>query len=63
MNARHTIKSLIKIVFLILLNVQFYKAKAQKTAAEYKDLGIKNYKEKEYTKAIEAFTKTIELMH
>ena len=61
MNIKHTIKSLIKIVFLILLNVQFYKAKAQKTAAEYKDLGIKNYKEKEYTKAIEAFTKTIEM--
>ena len=52
MNARHIIKLLIKIVFLILLNVQFYKAKAQKTAAEYKDLGIKNYKEKNIQKPL-----------
>lgn len=34
---------------------------AQKSALEYKEIGIKQYKEKQYVKAIEAFSKAIEL--
>jgi tetratricopeptide (TPR) repeat protein len=34
---------------------------AQKTAVEFKEIGIKLYKEKQYAKAIEAFSKAIEM--
>jgi tetratricopeptide (TPR) repeat protein len=58
-------KYLIKSFALSLLTIIFSSSvtvvKAQKTALEFKEIGIKQYKEKQYTKAIEAFTKTIEL--
>ena len=49
--------------FLIAFSIFFPLCKvfAQKTALEFKELGIKNYKEKLYVKSIEAFTKSIEL--
>jgi tetratricopeptide (TPR) repeat protein len=57
MNSKYPLKSLI---FLLLVFFTF-ELMAQKTALEFKEIGIKQYKEKQYTKAIEAFTKTIEL--
>lgn len=53
-----------RLFFLVLMSVSFLSIKqaiAQKTAVEFKEIGIKNYKEKQYAKAVEAFTKSIEL--
>jgi tetratricopeptide (TPR) repeat protein len=61
MNTKYTVKYLTLSLLLFVFYSLFSEVKAQKTAAEYKDIGIKSYKEKEYTKAIEAFTKTIEM--
>jgi tetratricopeptide (TPR) repeat protein len=57
MNSKYPLKS---IIFLLLVFFTF-ELMAQKTALEFKEIGIKQYKEKQYVKAIEAFTKTIEL--
>jgi len=48
-----------QVTFILLLVFEF--SFAQKTASEFKELGIKLYKEKQYAKAIEAFSKTIEM--
>ena len=61
MNVKYSIKYNVSCLLLCVFFIYFNKVKAQKTAAEYKDIGIKHYKEKEYSKAIEAFSKTIEL--
>jgi tetratricopeptide (TPR) repeat protein len=61
MNKKNTTNSFL--VFLIAFNIiiPITEIKAQKTAVEFKEIGIKNYKEKIYAKAIEAFSKSIEL--
>jgi tetratricopeptide (TPR) repeat protein len=61
MNVKYTIKCNVSCLLLCVFFIYFNEVKAQKTAGEYKDIGIKHYKEKEYSKAIEAFSKTIEL--
>jgi tetratricopeptide (TPR) repeat protein len=61
MNIKYSSKYKFSCLLLIIFFAYFNDVKAQKTAAEYKDMGIKFYKEKQYSKAIEAFTKTIEL--
>lgn len=49
---------LISSIFFFCTIVNLY---AQKSAVEYKEIGIKEYKEKQYIKALEAFSKSIEL--
>jgi tetratricopeptide (TPR) repeat protein len=61
MNVKYTIKCNVSCLLLCVFFIYLNEVKAQKTAAEFKDIGIKYYKEKEYSKAIEAFSKTIEL--
>ena len=61
MNLKYSSKYKFSCLLLIVFFAYLNDVKAQKTAAEYKDMGIKFYKEKQYSKAIEAFTKTIEL--
>lgn len=52
----------LKILVSAVLVISFIDfAFAQKTASEFKELGIKLYKEKQYAKAVEAFSKTIAL--
>ena len=46
---------------LILFFCNTIDLQAQKSAVEFKELGIKEYKEKQYIKALEAFSKSIEL--
>jgi tetratricopeptide (TPR) repeat protein len=57
---KYQIKSIIIFLFM-LFNCFITEVVAQKTAIEFKEIGIKHYKEKAYSKAIEAFTKSIEL--
>lgn len=61
MNHNYETKSIVIAIILTIISAPWSESKAQKTALEFKEIGIKQYKEKQYTKAIEAFTKTIEL--
>lgn len=55
------IKNRCIILFTLFILCPISQLLAQKTAVEFKELGIKSYKEKQYVKAIEAFSKTIAL--
>jgi tetratricopeptide (TPR) repeat protein len=61
MEHKNAFNSLLIFFIAAAILAPWSKALAQKTASEFMEVGIKNYKEKKYAKALEAFTKTIEL--